>query len=219
MKNELSNAIRKVPCAIALSTTIATIVILAFGKSEASLTAYLSAAMGAAIAVAITLANDKMRLKIPTAIISLIIAHVVLSTSLGTALGFYDAVPQWDLLMHGLFGFNCSVVTYYLYARFNGRRPSLFDLALIAFVTLGVAALWELYEFTAGGILCEDMQRVQESINAGLSPLFDTMTDIAIAIVGIAGFYISYFADAKTGGKLYGKNQILRTNEARERGE
>lgn len=155
------------------------------------------------LALGAVLLDEKFGLHLPPAVTALVCAHIIMAIDLGTALGFYDMLWWWDLLAHGLFGFLCSVVVLCLYMKFDARRPRTFELCIILFVTLGVAALWELYEFAAGGILGEDMQKVQESVNAGLSPLFDTMTDIAIAMVGTLIFYVTYFIDRKTGGKLY----------------
>ena len=49
------------------------------------------------------------------------------------------------------------------------------------------------------------MQKIEESVELYGNPLFDTITDIAVAMAGVALFYLSYYIDYVLGGKLYGK--------------
>ncbi|MDE5545858.1 MAG: hypothetical protein K2I88_00180 [Anaeroplasmataceae bacterium] len=114
-------------------------------------------------------------------------------------MGYYDEFACWDMILHGYFGFVCSVFVFIILLNYGCEKmkPILF-FAIIFFVTMGTAGLWEIYEFIMDRLLDGDAQRVQESIAQGYTPVYDTMMDMIIAIAGIVGFYIAVGID-----KLY----------------
>ena len=57
-------------------------------------------------------------------------------------------------------------------------------------MTMGLAGLWEIWEFVAGSITGEDPQNILGSVAAGHSPVFDTMTDMIITMAGVGVFYV-----------------------------
>ena len=127
----------------------------------------------------------------PVSVNALITVHILLAGYWGSILGFYDTVPGWDLLMHGLFGVVASAVWYMLLLRWNGAalHPVGFHFTL-CFGVMGGAALWEMFEYVCDLTLGLDTQRVQEALRLGVSPVEDTMTDIIITAAGIAVFYL-----------------------------
>lgn len=203
MKNKLSKFILWFPAAVTLLSGIITaIIVIATGK-QLRVSYWATIFIGVLYVFALTALNKKFKLGIPLFAVSAVCLHLVLSIDCGTVLGFYDLFSWWDLMSHGMFGLVYCVVLLYLYRRFHGKSPNLFGLVSIFLMLMGLAALWEVFEFTAGAILNIDMQCVEEAIAAGQSPVIDTMTDIIIAIAGSAIFYITYFVDIKTGNKLY----------------
>ncbi len=133
---------------------------------------------------AITLAVKFTPVKIPVYLIAEASLSAVLAVNLGTAFNIYEAVPCWDLILHGYFGVWCAQAAYLL---LRSEKPVM--RYMISFVcVMGVAALWEVFEFTSDIILGGDAQRVQESLALGINPILDTMTDIIIAAVGYAVF-------------------------------
>lgn len=131
---------------------------------------------------------------------------VFLASDLGSGLGFYDIFGWWDMFMHGAFGFLCSLAVFVLIVRWGGERLNPVGVMVIIFMfTLGVAALWEIWEYAADSITGGDSQRVEESIALGKSPVADTMEDIIIAIAGIAAFYIALLADKLSGYRVCSK--------------
>ena len=121
---------------------------------------------------------------------------VFLASDLGSGLYFYDKFTWWDLVMHGAFGFLCCLAVFVLLVRWGGARlnPAGFMVIILMF-TLGVAAMWEIWEYAVDSITGGDSQRVAESIAQGKSPLADTMEDIIIALAGCAAFYIALLID------------------------
>ena len=203
MKDKLKKLIPWVPAVVTFAAAIIVLIIILAADLEVRVTGYIGLAASGLIAGIITFLNTKFRLGMPLHIIALLCVHIVLAIDFGTTLEFYVLIGWWDLMVHGLFGLVGCIVIAYLYLKFYGTRPNAFGLVSILLMMLGVAALWELYEFVGSMVTGDDMQKVQECIDAGLSPTFDTMTDIAIAVVGAAVFYVTYFVDIKTGNKLY----------------
>lgn len=132
----------------------------------------------------------------PPALGFLIAFHIFLSIDLGNAMNFYDLIPVWDLLLHGFFGFVGCVTAAVFLIRWNGDKMTSWGFMLTAaFFTLGFGAVWEIFEYCCDIIMNTDIQRVQESIAAGKSPLADTMEDLIITLAGIAVFFITAVAD------------------------
>ncbi|MGN0823789.1 MAG: hypothetical protein ACI4MB_01830 [Candidatus Coproplasma sp.] len=146
--------------------------------------------------------------KKPMPIILSIISSVFVffASNLGSALGFYDLIYCWDLIMHGAFGFLCSLIIFVLIMQWNGDKLNPIGCLLIIFVfTLGVAALWEVWEYLADTITGGDAQRIEESIAMGKSPVADTMEDIMIAMAGSAIFLITLGLDKLNHYKLFSR--------------
>ena len=188
---KLRKSIPWIPSLLVLLAGIVTVIVVATTGKPAGVTDYLSVGAGALFCLLLTFLNERFRLRISLFTLSVVCAHVFLSVDCGTALGAYGYFGWWDLFVHGLFGLVCC-----------GLFVGLVSFLLM---TVGLAALWEVYEFTADLFLHSDMQGVEAAIAAGLNPLTDTITDIAIAIAGAAAFYATYLPDAKYwGGSLYG---------------
>ncbi|MDE7439317.1 MAG: hypothetical protein K2N23_02270 [Clostridia bacterium] len=131
---------------------------------------------------------------------------VFCACGLGSAIGLYDKVHCWDLILHGIFGFVCSLTVFVLLVRWNGSKlnPVGFIVIIFAF-TLGVAALWEVWEYIADRFTGADAQRVAESVALGKSPLADTMEDVMIAMAGSALFLVTFIIDKFRGYKTYSR--------------
>lgn len=152
---------------------------------------------------AITLTAKFTPVKIPVYLIAEASLSAVLAVNLGTAFNIYEAVPCWDLILHGYFGIWCAQAVWLL---LRLEKPVM--RYIISFVcVMGIAALWEVFEFSSDIILGGDAQRVQESLALGINPISDTMTDIIIAAVGyavFAGGNIAYRLSGRHGDRLGG---------------
>lgn len=144
--------------------------------------------------------------QLPVVLSVIAAVFVFMASDLGSAVGLYDKLLCWDLIMHGIFGFVCCMVVFVLLIRWNGIKlsPAGFMIIIFAF-TMGVAAIWEVWEYLADRITGGDAQKVAESIARGKSPLADTMEDIMIAMAGCAVFYISLFIDKLCKYRVYSR--------------
>ncbi len=180
-----------------------TLIIYTLCFDKKSFVVYLQVGAGAMIPALFPLLNKAMKQPLPAILYWLISAHIVLSCDLGSAMGFYGRFSQWDLWMHGYFGFLAGAALYILLLRWNGAalHPAGF-LILILLGTMGGAALWEVFEYSCDLLLGGDAQRVQEAIALGLSPIRDTMTDIIVAMAGLGVFFLCLLADKRLGFKI-----------------
>ncbi|MDY2919384.1 MAG: hypothetical protein SOU08_07080 [Anaerococcus sp.] len=117
---------------------------------------------------------------------------IVLAVDLGSVSGFYDLFLWRDTVMHGAFGFICSVSIYILFLKDSYDLKNRSRLLLIFLATMGCGSLWEIFEFSVDNILGMDTQRVGESIALGKTPVYDTMVDIIITIAGFIVFVLIY---------------------------
>lgn len=102
----------------------------------------------------------------------------------GAMLNFYNAIPIYDLLLHGASGILLIFMAHYLLGLLlrhhpEVKLPSTVTLAFCWLFATASAAVWEIFEFTADQLFGLDCQ---------LGSLTDTMTDIIAGTIGaVAG--------------------------------
>ena len=139
---------------------------------------------------------------------AIITSHLIIALDLGSALKFYDKVSCWDLIAHGYFGFVASFLVLTVLLNFNGDKLKfVLLLGIILFIVIGFGGFWEIIEFICDRVLGGDSQRVQESIDLGHTPVWDTMMDLIVTIPGVLCFWLVMMIDQYSGGKLY--NHLL----------
>lgn len=115
----------------------------------------------------------------------LFVFHIYGSIVLGTCFKLYSLIYVWDLLMHGLFGFNMMFLFSIIYNKNN--------FLLFSFSTLGIGSLWEIFEYLYDLIFKKDTQRINESISLNKLPQADIMEDLIITIFGIILYILIYY--------------------------
>ena len=192
-RNEI---LKWLPAAGSMTLAVITAIIYSFISDEIIVLTYFQIFCSALVPLILPVWGKITKKDFPPALGFLIAFHVFLSIDLGNAMSFYDLIPVWDLLLHGFFGFvGCVTATVFL-IRWNGDKMTSRGFMLTAaFFTLGFGAVWEIFEYCCDIIMNTDIQRVQESIAAGKSPLADTMEDLIITLAGIAVFFITAVAD------------------------
>ena len=146
---------------------------------------------------------NKQGFKVPNFINYMILIHLVMTVNMGTCLNFYYIISFWDLIAHGYFGFLGSfiiLIILFNLDKVNLNRVSLYVAILLS--VLGMAALWEIIEFSVDQFFGLDTQKVTESIEKGLSPIYDTMMDIIITIVGFITFFLLFYIDKMLKNRL-----------------
>lgn len=142
--------------------------------------------------------------EVPLFINILVCIEIILCIYGGNILNLYQYISIYDLILHCYFGFVCSTILYYIIMQVEGTKVNKVLLYfLIMLATLGVGGLWEIWEYACDTIGGGDLQRVQESLALGLSPIKDTMEDLIITFVGVCFFYLTLYLDKFSDKKLF----------------
>lgn len=119
------------------------------------------------------------RTKLPIALAVNFYVFVTLAAFLGSIVGFYGSVPGWDTYVHGYSG---ALITWFGFfvvqqaeRQAKTQLPKWFAIAAAFAICMGVAALWEVYEYFSDLVLHTNMQ---------VGGLDDTMIDTIAAGVG-----------------------------------
>ena len=111
---------------------------------------------------------------------------------------FYDLISYWDTICHTFFGIVSGSFFIYFLRLFHIDRINFFAIAILEFTfTLGLAAGWEIIEFTIDYLYETDFQKVVLSMQDGKLPQWDTMIDIIVALFGSIIHYIFYILQIK----------------------
>lgn len=146
----------------------------------------------------------QLKLKITDIIELIYLLFVILASLFGSILHFYGLIYWFDSFTHYISGMLTALLGFILLNRFKKLDSNnyAFNVTYIIFVSLAVAALWEIFEFTADNILHGDAQRVLET---GVT---DTMKDIICAFLGSILVSISYLYEYMNNKKLVITNFI-----------
>ncbi|MFR1566073.1 MAG: hypothetical protein ACLSUT_06500 [Christensenellales bacterium] len=191
------------PAIISMALAAITAVIYTLIADEIKALTYFQVFGSALVPLVLPLFGMLTGKKLPTALGFLLAFHVFISIDLGNAMNFYDLIPCWDLILHGFFGFVGCVTAAVFLIRWNGDKMTKAGFLITAAVfTIACGGIWEIFEYCCDLIMGTDIQRVQESIALGKSPLADTIEDMAITFTGVALFYAAVFIDKLCGGKV-----------------
>lgn len=181
------------PFFVNILASITTLLIYTVTDSTHSIIMYLQVIGCTLITAVIPTINTVFKKEIPLYLNALIATHIILASNLGSSLGFYDKLDIWDLIMHGFYGFLASVILGYIFDKFDSETfPNIIKNIFILLGVLGTAAVWEIFEYCSDLILKTDAQRVAYSLEAGISPMSDTMTDIIIVIPFVILYFVIY---------------------------
>jgi hypothetical protein len=132
--------------------------------------------------------EKRYKIDIPVEFEILTVLFIYASLFLGEVHGYYTYYWWWDLVLHTgsalTFGF-IGFITLYILFKGNKVRAAPITIALFAFFfSLGIGALWEIFEFAMDQLFGLNMQK---------SGLIDTMWDliadgIGALITSVAGF-------------------------------
>lgn len=159
-------------------------------------------------------ANKIFKVRLPFALNIAVTAFAVIAVDFASVLDFYSLIPYFDKFLHtsfGVLGAFC-VCVFLLYGNAEKMTPWGFFITVFLCV-MGLAALWEVYEYTAGAILNSDMQRwfpdmgavgdmTVEEFFKNYNPLWDTMWDIIVAAFGVIFFFILLIIDKLCGYRV-----------------
>ena len=113
---------------------------------------------------------------------------ILFAQLLGSILHFYGIIYWYDSFMHYISGILTSFLAVIILILFNkyDDNDKVFNVIFILSITLMVASLWEIFEFTTDNLLGGDAQRV---VATGVT---DTMKDLICALLGSILFSFCY---------------------------
>lgn len=146
----------------------------------------------------------RYRIFIPHEFVILAIVFAFASLFLGEVHGYYTRFWWWDIALHAGSGFLLGIVGFLLVYVLNesedidvNMKPGF--VALFAFLfSLGIAALWEVYEFGVDSVFGMNMQKEMLGDPSGLT---DTMWDLIVDTLGALIIAILGYTYLKTGSK------------------
>ncbi len=164
---------------------------------------YIQVPVGMLVPLIFPAVEKWLKIKIPYIFVILVALQIILSIDMGSAFDFYSLVPHYDKFLHTYFGLWCAAFVYYLTSLFCNGTKEWFKAVLVFLVVLGVAGAWEIFEFTMSLIISDyDPQLWQAAVENGTNPMWDTMMDMIVAVIGAAIFYAILGIDALCGGRL-----------------
>lgn len=197
------------PCAVTLLVTVAAVLYAALVDKTTAPTRYLQAACCPLVALIVPVLNRVFKIHLPFLLGVVITIHGILAMEFAALLGFYDKIPWTDKFLHASFGFICAFIIFILFLYTGGRKLN--KVAFFAFIFLavmGVAALWEIWEFSVDSITGDNCQRwrpTAEALGSGItlkeyyettaSPMTDTMWDIIVTAFGCIAFFAVILID------------------------
>ena len=158
--------------------------------------------------------NKIFKISVPFSFNVAVTVFAFLAIDLASVLDFYGLIPYFDKFIHTVFGIIGAFGIFILLLYGNGEKlkPWCFFTVILLSV-LGIAALWEIYEYFANMITHTDMQRWLPDFNtvgdmtvkeffSTYNPLWDTIWDIVVAAIGVFIFFAGILADKFCGYKL-----------------
>lgn len=118
------------------------------------------------------------KIKIDNKIKFVYIFFIFLAHFIGVILEVYNKIYCYDKIVHFLSGVLTSYLSLLILSVFNKDKNKLFNSIYMIIFTLAIAALWEMFEYTANIVFGGDAQKV---ILTGVN---DTMQDIIVAFMG-----------------------------------
>ena len=118
--------------------------------------------------------------------------YMFLSAFLGNVLELYNTNPAWDMVIHFLMGLVISMASIYIlnftvYKKDKSRHNLFFTFLFMILFSMGISALWEIWEFSGDFIFGLNSQRyMAESLVPfiGQNALLDTMQDLIFDFLG-----------------------------------
>lgn len=124
------------------------------------------------------------------------IVFIFLAQVLGSVVGLYHSFNGYDKIVHTISGIVTSFLGIYIIFKFKKSDNNIFNFVFVISISLSVALLWEVIEFSIDNIFNTDVQWV---IKTGVN---DTMTDMICALLGTLMFNLCYIFEQVNNKKL-----------------
>lgn len=206
MKTKNKDVLQLLFCTFSCGLFLGTMIYVASGAVRVGLSStwrlmLLQSALGIVSALLPLLLSRLLAWRIPPLMLALYEFFLILSIFLGEIMLLYERVSFFDDIMHlgsaallAILGYSFIVTS----AGLTSRQTSMY---IVAFA-LSVGVLWELFEFTADGILGLNMQRFLSAEGVplvGRAALSDTMQDLTVDLIGAASVGALYSIGRRLG--------------------
>ncbi|MBQ8372351.1 MAG: hypothetical protein IJX38_05405 [Clostridia bacterium] len=193
MKTKNKSALQLLYCTFTCGLFLGTLIYVALSASHVGLTPtsrlmLLQSTLGIISALLPLLLSRVLGWHIPSLMLALYELFLILSIFLGEIILLYERVSFFDDIMHLGSAALLATLGYSLIAPSKGLTPKQTSMYIVAFA-LSVGVFWELFEFTADGILGLNMQRFLSAEGmplVGRAALSDTMQDLIVDLTGAA---------------------------------
>ena len=195
-----------IPCFVATAASAVCLLIYFFAFHKSYYLDVVKACMVPICALVIPLVNLIFKIRVPFAFNIAVAVFAFCGLDLASVLGFYD-YTYYDKFLHTTFGIvgAFGVMIVLLYGKGERMKPWCFFLVILLCV-LGIAALWEIFEYAVHAVTGSDTQHwtpimseagnmTVEEFFADYDPLWDTIWDIIVAAIGVFMFYGIIFID------------------------
>ena len=156
---------------------------------------FVQCVLGLVIMLLPTMLEKKFKIEIPNFMYILFIIFLYSAVYLGEVQSFYYKIPNWDTILHTFSGAMLGALGFAVVDILNESKrvkmmlsPLFVALFALCFaITLGV--VWEIYEYTADGLLGMNMQKFaleDGTLLTGRQALEDTMEDLIVDALGAA---------------------------------
>ncbi len=137
----------------------------------------------------------RLKISVPSGMYAVFVIFLYGAIYLGEVQSFYFRFPHWDLVLHSFSGLMLGALSFSIISLLNNTQRVRITLspafvAIFAFsFAVAVGVLWEVYEFTADGLLGFNMQKYaleNGTVLIGRAALADTMGDLIVDSLGAA---------------------------------
>ncbi len=153
-------------------------------------------ALGVVAMIAIPITVEFFIMKIPKLLEMIYYVFVLAAIGGGSLFDFYTIIPVYDLILHTTFGFVACYFALFLFVKNKIKMPISIKLTFCFLASMGLAALWEIYEFAGDVLFGLDSQKAIET------GVVDTMEDMVVNALGALIFVIIYTVDYVKKSKL-----------------
>lgn len=136
------------------------------------------------------------KVKFNAGICFMYVLFIFMAHFLGVICEFYNQIYWFDKFIHFLSGIVSSFGAIYLIFKLKKNDNIAFNIICIISITLAVASLWEIFEYTSSCLFSVDPQKVK------LTGVNDTMGDIIVAFLGSVLVSLSYLFEKANNCKL-----------------
>ncbi|MBE6152091.1 MAG: DUF2238 domain-containing protein [Firmicutes bacterium] len=135
-----------------------------------------------------TIIRKIFKIKIANSVELVFLIFIFLAQLLGSVMHFYGIIYWYDSFVHFTSGLLTALFALLLLLMFKkyDEKSLTFNIFYMIAITLMVASIWELFEFSADNILGGDAQKV---LTTGVT---DTMKDVICALLGCSLICITY---------------------------